>query len=208
MDKSVIHKDDDTHFVWVQNLPSDEQDGVPDCEGLYESLDEIDVLLSVMLRGAKLNLDPTLVIKDDKLFVQRMGIKKGSENAIVVDKEGGDAKYLELTGSSIEAGIKLFNEHRRTILEVAECVIPDPDTIAAQGQSAAAQKMVFSRMLSKGGILQEQYGTSSACRCRCRWWTRTASSRTWTRASISPSASRIRTSWVTTGSRRVSRRRR
>lgn len=158
MEKSVIHNDRDSHFVWIQNLPADGEDGLPDYDGLYESLDEIDCVLSVIVRGAKLNLDPTLVLKEDKLFLNKMGVKKGSDNALVVDKDG-DAKYLELAGSSIEAGIKLFNEHRRTILEVSECVIPDPDTIAAQGQSAAAQKMVFSRMMSKGGMLQEQYGT-------------------------------------------------
>jgi hypothetical protein len=159
VDRSVVHRDGDTHFVWVQNLPSEDVDGVPDCDGLWESLDELDCVLSVIVRGAKLNLDPTLVIKEDKLFVQMRGIKKGSDNALVIDKDG-DAKYLELAGTSIEAGIKLFNEHRRTILEVAECVIPDSDQIAAQGQSSAAQKMVFSRMLSKGGALQEQYGTA------------------------------------------------
>jgi hypothetical protein len=159
VDKSVIHNDRDTHFTWIQNLPSEEEDGLPDYEGQYEALDEIDVLLSVIVRGAKLNLDPTLVINADMLFANRMGIKKGSDNALIVDKEGGDAKYLELSGAGITAGIALFNEFRKTILETAECVIPDPDQIAAQGQSAAAQKMVFGRMLSKGGILQEQYGT-------------------------------------------------
>ena len=156
--RSVAHGDRDPHFVWIQNRPTQDIDGSPDCEGQFESLDEIDTLLSVVVRGAKLNLDPTLVIKEDKLFVQRMGIKKGSDNALVVDKDG-DAKYLELAGSSIKAGIDLFNEFRKTILEAVECVIPDPDQIAAQGQSAAAQKMVFSRMISKGGVIQEQYGT-------------------------------------------------
>jgi hypothetical protein len=161
LERSVLHKDNDPHFVWIQNVPVDGQiDGLPDCEGQYESLDELDVMLSVMVRGAKLNLDPTLVLKEDLLRLQRMGVRKGSDNAIVVDKDGGDAKYLELAGTSIEAGIKLFNEHRKTILEATECVIPNPDEIAAQGQSAAAQKMVFSRMLSKGGIIQEQYGAA------------------------------------------------
>lgn len=160
-EKSAQHGDHDPHFVWVQNVPVEGSiDGLPDYEGQYESLDEIDTLLSVIVRGAKLNLDPTLVIKEDRLLIQRFGLKKGSDNALVVDKDGGDAKYLELSGSSIEAGIKLFNEHRKTILEATECVIPNPDEIAAQGQSAAAQKMVFSRMLSKGGTIQEQYGTA------------------------------------------------
>lgn len=160
LDKSVKHDDQDPHFVWVQNTPNEEIDGLPDYEGQYEALDELDVLLSVMVRGAKLNLDPTLLIKEDYLKIQRFGVRKGSDNALVVDKEGGDAKYLELSGSSITAGIALFNENRKAILETCECVIPNPDEIAAQGQSAVAQKMVFSRMASKGGVIQEQYGTA------------------------------------------------
>lgn len=158
VEKSCIHRDNDTHFVWMQNLPADTIDGLPDYDGQYEALDELDTLLSVLVRGAKLNLDPTLVIKEDQIKVARMGIKKGSDNALVVDKEGGDAKYLELAGSGIDAGLKLFNEFRRTILEVAECVIPDPDQVAAAAVSAAAIKAVYQRMLSKGGALQEQYG--------------------------------------------------
>jgi hypothetical protein len=157
--RSVIHRDNDPHFVWIQNQPCDSPDGLPDYDGVYESLDELDTLLSVMVRGAKLNLDPTLVIKEDAIRVARMGIKKGSDNALVVDKEGGDAKYLELAGSSIEAGIKLFQEQRKTILETCECVIPDPDQVAAAATSAAAIKAIYQRMLSKGGVVQEQYGT-------------------------------------------------
>jgi len=118
------------------------------------------VMASILSRGAILNLDPTLKLKMDPDLVDRGGVKKGSDNALVVDKDGGDAKYLELSGQSITAGIALFNEHRKTILEACECVIPNPDEIAAQGQSAAAQKMVFSRMISKGGVIQEQYGTA------------------------------------------------
>lgn len=159
VDKSVAHNDGDPHFVWIQNLPSDEEDGLPDYADQYESLDELDTLISVLVRGAKLNLDPTLVIKEDKLMVQRMGIKKGSDNALVVDKEGGDAKYLELSGSSIEAGIKLVNEVRRYVLEACECVIPDPEQIAADGTSSLAMKMIYERMLSKGGVVQGQYGS-------------------------------------------------
>lgn len=159
LDKCVVHNDQDSHFVWIQNLPSEDVDGLPDCDSQYEALDEIDTMLSVIVRGAKLNLDPTVVLKADPMMVARLGIKKGSDNVIVVDKEGGDAKYMELAGTSIEAGIKIFNEFRKTILEVAECVIPDPDTVAAAAASAAAQKLVYQRMISKGTILQEQYGS-------------------------------------------------
>lgn len=161
LDRSVVHGDGLTHFVWVQNLPSDDIDGLPDYEGLFESFDAIDLLLSVITRGATLNLDPTLVVKTDLAMANTFGLRKGSDNALVVDAQtGGDASYLELAGTSIEAGVKLFEAKRRAILEVAQCVIPDPDEVAAGGTSSVAQKVAYAPMLGKCDVLREQYGTA------------------------------------------------
>jgi hypothetical protein len=154
--KSVEHNDHLCHFVWVQNQPSDSEDGVADSDGLWEVFDTIDLLLSVIMRGATLNLDPTLVLKMDIDQVQRMGVKKGSDNALAVGPEGA-AEYLELGGGSIEAGINLFNANRTNALEVAQCVVPDPDKIAAAGTSAVAMKLVYAPMLGMSNILREQY---------------------------------------------------
>ncbi len=155
--KSNVHGDNLTHFEWVQNLPSEEIDGYPDSEGLWENFDVLDIMLSVIVRGAVLNLDPTLVLSLDPDQVRMTGVKKGSDNALIVG-EGGDAKYLELSGQSIEAGISLFNTERRTVLEVARCVLPDPDTVAAAGSSSVAQKMVYATMLPQCDLLREQHG--------------------------------------------------
>ena len=156
-DKSNAHGDNLTHFEWVQNLPSEEIDGYPDCEGLWENFDVLDIMLSVIVRGATLNLDPTLVLKLDPDQVRMTGVKKGSDNALIVG-EGGDASYLELSGQSIDAGINLFNAKRRTVLEVARCVLPDPDAVAAAGASSVAQKMVYATMLPQCDLLREQHG--------------------------------------------------
>lgn len=156
-DASVDHDDGYPHFVWVQNLPSDDIDGVPDYEGLYESFDTIDVLLSTIARGAILNLDPTVVLKMDADIVSRFGIKKGSDNALKVGVDG-DAHYMELDGAGIEAGIKLFEAKRRSALEVAQCVLPDPNELAASGMSSVAMKVVYAPMLQKGGQLRDTYG--------------------------------------------------
>jgi hypothetical protein len=161
LDKSVEHNDGVCHVSWIQNLPGDDVDGSPDYEGLYENLDTIDILLSVIMRGATLNLDPTLVLKMDPDLVARVGVRKGSDNALAVG-EKGDASYLELVGSSIDAGIKFFNEERKTILEVARCVFPDPDKVTAVGLASVAMKMLFQPMLGQGDILREQYGTGMA----------------------------------------------
>jgi len=159
LDRSTTHNDGVCHFHWIQNLPTDEPDGASDYEGLFENFDALDLILSVILRGATLNLDPTLVLRMDADLVNRIGVKKGSDNALTVGKEG-DAHYLELAGSSIEAGVKLFNEARARLLEVANCVIPDPDKVGAQGMSSVAQKMMFTPMIGKGDQLREQYGTA------------------------------------------------
>lgn len=157
LSKSVKHRDGRAHIEWIQNIPTDEEDGLPDYDGLYDQMDALDVLCSVVVRGATLNLDPTLKLKLDPDQVALQGVKKGSDNALLVGLNG-DASYLELGGQSIEAGIKLIETKRRSILEAAQCVVPDPHEVAAQGVSSLAAKMMFAPMLAKGDVLREQYG--------------------------------------------------
>ena len=159
-EKSFVHNDGFCHFVWCQNLPEDDStsiDGQVDYAELYDCCDSIDVLNSITVRGGINNLDPTLKLKMDPQLINRFGIKKGSENAIIVGMQG-DASYMEMSGTSIDAGIKLFVNQRASILEVAQCVCPDPNTITAAGTSSAALKIVFGPMLSKCCILRTQYG--------------------------------------------------
>lgn len=159
VDKIADHNDGLCKFVWIQNLPCEEVDGLPDYEGVYESMDSLDVVNSVIVRGATLNLDPTLKLKMDADLVNRMGVKKGSDNALVTG-EGGDASYLELNGSSISAGIQLFQEMRKAILESTNCVIVDPNEVAAQGLSSITLRALYSPMLGKCDVIREQYGTA------------------------------------------------
>lgn len=153
--KSITHEDGFCHLNMVQNLPSETMDGLPDYDGLYENFDVLDIMLSVISKGAILNLDPTLILKVDADIFG--AVEKGSDKALTVGIEGG-AEYLELTGQSLEAGVKLFNEKRRAALEVAQCVVPDPAEIAAQGVSSVALKTIFQPMLGQAEILRAQYG--------------------------------------------------
>lgn len=163
-ERSSIHGDHKTKFIWTQNLPNDESiDGDCDYDGLYENFDSIDLLLSVALRGTTLNLDPTLVLGMDIDQVNRMGVKKGSDNALVVGV-GGTASYMEMNGSGITAGLGLFKEARANALEVAQCVVADPDKLAAAGISAVAMKAIYSSMTGKCDIYRDQYGSSGAGR--------------------------------------------
>lgn len=159
-EQSVMHNDGVCHFVWVQNLPEDDDthiDGQPDYAELYEDLEEIDIVKSVVTRGAKLNLDPTLVLKMDPDILNRMGVHKGSDNALVVG-EGGNAMYMELAGTSINVGIALFAKLRESILESAQCVIADPNEVGGAGTSSVALKIIYEPMIAKTDLLREQYG--------------------------------------------------
>lgn len=158
-ERSFEHNDGICHFVWVQNTPTSDVDGLPDYDGLYENFDVIDIIHSVLARAAILNLDPTLVLKMDLDFVQRMGVKKGSDNALTVGPSG-DAKYLELGGTCIDVGLKLFDAKRRNALEVAQCVVLDPATLAADGASSVAIRMLYAAMIQRCEGLREQYGAA------------------------------------------------
>jgi hypothetical protein len=158
-DATFEHGDGFTHFVWGQNLPGEmpeEVDGVPDYEGLYEMFDSLDVLHSTLVRGTTLNLDPTLILKLDPDIVNRTGIQKGSDNSLLVGTSG-DARYMELQGTSVQVGTSLFTKMRESALETAQCVVPDPNQIGAAGTSSVALKVVYAPMLGKADILREQY---------------------------------------------------
>jgi hypothetical protein len=157
---SVEHGDGECHLIWIQNLPEDDGtaiDGQSDYAESYESFDSLDLLKSVVVRGATLNLDPTLVLKMDPDLVSRTGLKKGSDNSLMVGTDGG-ASYMELQGTSINVGISLIDKMRDAVLEATQCVIPDPDMIAGSGTSSLALKVRYEPMLAKCEILREQYG--------------------------------------------------
>lgn len=153
---SAEHDDGFAHFVWIQNIPTIEQDGQHDYDGLEDNFDALDMLLSTLTRGMVCNLDPTLVLAMDPDIVKRHGVNKGSDNALIVGV-GGSAQYLEVGGTSVTAGVALFNLKRKSALEVAECVLTDPDEAAGGQQSAASIAKVYEPMIAKCDVLREQY---------------------------------------------------
>jgi hypothetical protein len=164
MDETFVHGEERTHFVWIQNLAPDEDDwapdGMSDYEGLEEAMLSIDTLSSVLNTGTIRNLDPTLLLNMDPEIVKRAGtVAKGSDNAITLGKPGeGDAKYLELAGTSTSTGLALRKEERQAILDTAGCVVPDPNEIAAAGTSGAAIELLFQPMLGQADLHRTQYG--------------------------------------------------
>ena len=146
--------------VWIQNLPVLEQeDGDPDCAGAWQGFDTYDRILSQMNKAVLLNLDPTPVIKVDPKTVAALGgtVMKGSENALYVG-ESGSASYLEITGSGVDAGMKVCALIKQNILDVTRCVLVDPSTLSGAAQSAKAIEYIYAPMLEKADDLRAQYG--------------------------------------------------
>ncbi len=154
-DENACHRHGDgfPHFEWMVNdadLEPDCVDGQPDYAEQYEAMDSLDITFSVVISGTQKNLDPTLVVKGNKDGID--GLMKGSDNAIFLGDEvtnpGGSAEYLEINGTSVTAGLALFKEQRAQILEDAQCVIADPNEIAAAGTSGAAIELLYLPMVS------------------------------------------------------------
>lgn len=145
--------------VWVQNKPVlDDDDGDPDCQGAWQTLDTIDRLLAQMNKGALLNLDPTLVQKiDPRVIDLGGGVMKGSDNAINVGPDGA-ASYLEMTGTGIRIGMELVDRFRQNVLDMTACVLVDPNTISGAAQSAKAIEFIYAPMLEQADVLRGQYG--------------------------------------------------
>ena len=159
-ERSHPHGDGECHFVWVTNVPDDEDpaavDGQPDYAELYEQMETLDGSNSVLVRGVTLNLDPTLVVRTEDPREVKV-VKKGSDNAIVVSQQG-DAKYLTLESGVVDSGEKLVTMQRRQILEVAQCVVADPNEVAAAGTSSLTMKLVYAPMIGATELIREPFG--------------------------------------------------
>lgn len=139
--------------VWVQNLPVlDDVDGDPDCQGVYETIEAIDMLLAQANRGVLFNSDPTVHLSTDRPISE---IRKGSDNAVHTEK-GGSFQYVELTGSGPKMALELVDKLRAYTLEVTQCVLDHPATSAEK--TATEIERVYSSMLAKADVMREQYG--------------------------------------------------
>jgi hypothetical protein len=159
VESEVVHNLGFFPGVWIQNLPVlDQEDGDPDCHGAWQGFDLYDRIVSQMNKAVLLNLDPTPVISvDPKVVSAQGGILKGSDNALMVGT-GGNAHYMEITGSGVDAGMKLCDLTKQNILTVIRCVLVDPATISGAAQSAKAIEYIYAPMLEKADDLRAQYG--------------------------------------------------
>jgi hypothetical protein len=152
---AVQHDYGECPVYWIQNLPdSDQEDGISDFAGLLDDFDEMNRLLSATTKGTIANVDPTLVVHADP-SANNGTIKKGSENAIFSEK---GAKYLELSGTSIQTARDLLKAILTYCLDVAGVVLGDAEKISGAAKSAAAMRLLYQPMINQCDKLRAQYG--------------------------------------------------
>ena len=144
--------------VWIRNTETDAVDGEPDCHGVFDTSDEIDMLVSQGSQGALENSDPTLHIADDSESEGAM--RKGSRNAIKTGS-GGSIKYVEMTGAGVESAMKVAEKLRRDLLEVVQCIL-DNDQISGPAMTATEIERRQESMFDRADTFREQYGQTGA----------------------------------------------
>lgn len=152
---AVQHGYGECPVYWAQNQPdSEREDGVSDIEGLGDTFDQVNRLMSATTKGTIANVDPTLVIKDDQSKNSGV-VRKGTGSAIYAP---GGAEYLELRGESVKTANALADLLIQQALNVAGVVIGDPDKMGVRAQSSLALKMLYLPMCNQCDILRTQYG--------------------------------------------------
>ena len=153
---AVQHGFGECPVYWTQNQPdSEREDGISDIDSLEDDFDAVNRLLSATGKGTAANVDPTLVIKDDRPKNSGV-IHKGSGNAIF---SKGGAEYLELKGDAVRAATETVAVIVQHCLDVAGVVIGDPAKMGARALSAQALKMLYLPMCNQCDVLRTQYGT-------------------------------------------------
>lgn len=142
-------------IYWTQNTPDSEtEDGLSSYDGLLDTFDSMNILLSATSKGTVANVDPTLIIKDDPGNNAGL-VRKGSENAIF---SPGGADYLEIKGTAVATALELLSKTAQYALDVAGVVLGDPNKMGSQAQSAAAMRIIYLPMVNTCDVLRTQYG--------------------------------------------------
>lgn len=142
-------------IYWTQNTPDCEtEDGRSSYDGLLDTFDSMNTLLSATLKGTVANVDPTLIVKDDPGANPGM-LRKGSENAIY---SPGGADYLEIKGTAVATAMDLISKTAQYALDVSGVVLGDPNKMGSQAQSAAAMRIIYLPMVNTCDVLRTQYG--------------------------------------------------
>jgi len=154
--QSTHHKIGKFPGVWIQNLhDTDDIDGISDCDGAFQMMEEADRLNAQANRSLKYNMDPTLVTARQEGAAEP--IEKGAGVGIEVGPNGS-ATYLEISGAGITAAFSQVDKLRLAVLSKTQCVLPDPSAPAAAATSGKQLELAYQPMIEKAGALRAQYG--------------------------------------------------
>lgn len=150
--KIIEHQAGRCPIVWIQNThTTQDPSGEPDCDGVHQLSDAIDLLASMNFRATRSNLDPTLHVKDQLRWHRMHRVYEKGWSAVIRTSESGDAKLLETAGQTVEMGWKTYNELRKEFLHTVRCVIIDPEHAGQYAQSGVAHAMLWRPMESAAG---------------------------------------------------------
>lgn len=150
--KIIAHQAGRCPIVWIQNTHSTQDpSGEPDCEGVHQLTDAIDLLASMNFRATRANLDPTLHVRDQLRWHRMNRVYEKGWSAVIRTSENGDAKLLETTGETVAMGWKTYEQLRREFLHTVRCVIIDPEHAGQYAQSGVAHAMLWRPMEAAAG---------------------------------------------------------
>jgi len=135
--------------VWIQNTTdSDNPVGEPDCEAVFEAVDQLDRSQSMLVRGSRANTDPTLLVKDKPMMLRRWPNNRKGYGAKLEVSEVGDAKLLEISGNSIKTAWETVVAIGRQIERRTGVIQPDPENSGAY-QSGVALQLLWNTQHSR-----------------------------------------------------------
>lgn len=102
VDTAVEHLLEEFPGVWVRNTETDAVDGEPDCHGVFDTSDEIDMLISQASQGA---LENCLGV--ETTFITKLGVRSFADYS-----SGDEIEVLTHTGAWKRAVVRSFGEQK------------------------------------------------------------------------------------------------
>src|SRR5690606_23975963 len=128
---------------WLQNQRDmDCEDGPYDCDGAMHLADPIDRMQSKTVRATGANVDPTVWYADEERFSRRNTFFRKGLGQLFRMGSNGKIGFLEINGTSLEAGWKAIHELRNEFMQTVGVVIVDPSN-AGTFKSGEALRMLL-----------------------------------------------------------------
>jgi hypothetical protein len=119
------------------------------CQGL---IDQYIMVMNSTTGGTVRNADPTLAVDIPPEANDGEEIRKGGHNVIF-----GKASYVEISGTSVDAGLKNADRLRVNLFEAACVSMLDPDKLSGVQSGEAMRRLMFPMTENCDG-LRSQYG--------------------------------------------------